>query len=66
VLTGLEVTKAKRGCGARGSEDSTPAEPRASMSWAQRVKRVFKIDIETCSVCGGAMRISGLASRIRS
>jgi hypothetical protein len=27
------------------------------MSWAQRLKRVFNIDIETCSVCGGAMRI---------
>ena len=27
------------------------------MRWAQRLKRVFKIDIETCSACGGAMRI---------
>ncbi len=27
------------------------------MTWAQRLKRVFKIDIETCSACGGAMRI---------
>jgi len=27
------------------------------MTWAQRLKRVFNIDIETCSVCGGAMRI---------
>ena len=27
------------------------------MNWAQRLKRVFNIDIETCSVCGGAMRI---------
>jgi hypothetical protein len=27
------------------------------MTWAQRLKRVFHIDIETCSVCGGAMRI---------
>jgi hypothetical protein len=26
------------------------------MSWAQRLKRVFGIDIETCSVCGAAMR----------
>ncbi|CDI28577.1 Putative transposase, partial (plasmid) [Acinetobacter nosocomialis 28F] len=23
-------------------------------SWAQRLKRVFNIDIETCSGCGGA------------
>jgi hypothetical protein len=27
------------------------------MTWAQRLRRVFKIDIETCPVCGGAMRI---------
>ena len=28
-----------------------------SPSRDRRLKRVFKIDIETCSVCGGAMRI---------
>jgi hypothetical protein len=55
--TGLEVTKARRGRGARRPEDSTPAERRASIIWAQPLKRVFKIDIETCSACGGAMRI---------
>ena len=27
------------------------------MSWAQRLKRVFAIDIETCSVCGGNMKV---------
>jgi hypothetical protein len=27
------------------------------MSWAQRLKRVFDIDIETCSVCGGSMKV---------
>jgi len=27
------------------------------MSWAQRLKRVFNIDIETCRACGGAVRI---------
>ena len=27
------------------------------MTWAQRLRRVFKIDIETCPVCGGAMGI---------
>ena len=25
--------------------------------WAQRLKRVFGIDIETCRACGGVMRI---------
>jgi hypothetical protein len=27
------------------------------MTWAQRLKRVFGIDIETCVACGGATRI---------
>ena len=27
------------------------------MTWAQRLKRVFRIDIETCRECGGAVRI---------
>ena len=29
----------------------------AAMSWAQRLKRVFAIDIETCTVCGGSMKV---------
>jgi hypothetical protein len=27
------------------------------MSWAQRLKRVFSIDIETCRQCGGNLRV---------
>jgi hypothetical protein len=27
------------------------------MSWAQRLKRVFGIDVETCPACGGAVRV---------
>ena len=27
------------------------------MTWAQRLKRVFRIDIEVCEHCGGAVRI---------
>jgi hypothetical protein len=27
------------------------------MTWAQRLKRVFNIDIETCSKCGGAVKV---------
>ena len=27
------------------------------MTWAKRLKRVFNIDIETCSECGGDVRI---------
>ena len=54
------VTPARRGKGnkARGSKDPpTPAERRASMTWAQRLKRVFGIDIETCPACGGAVKV---------
>ena len=27
------------------------------MTWAQRLKRVFKVDIETCEHCGGAVKV---------
>jgi hypothetical protein len=27
------------------------------MTWAQRLKRVFNIDIEVCGRCGGAVRV---------
>jgi rRNA maturation protein Nop10 len=32
-------------------------KPLAPMSWAQRLKRVFAIDIETCPDCGGKLRV---------
>jgi hypothetical protein len=35
----------------------SPEEKRRSMSWAQRLKRVFSIDVTTCVHCGGAVRI---------
>ena len=38
-------------------EDQTPAECRAAMTWAKRLKRVFGIDIETCAECGGDVKI---------
>ena len=43
----------------QGSPDDEPtvAERRASMTWAQRLKRVLGIDISTCPACGGAVRI---------
>ena len=37
--------------------EPTPAERHASMSWAERLRREFNIDIETCPACGGAVRI---------
>ena len=32
-------------------------ERRAAMTWAQRLKRVFHIDVETCRACGGAVKV---------
>ncbi len=29
--------------------------PSMAITWAQRLKRVFNIDIETCRACGGAV-----------
>jgi hypothetical protein len=56
------VTPAKRGKGSKPKaceegQEKTPSERRASMSWAQRLKRVFNIDVDTCRACGGAVRI---------
>jgi rRNA maturation protein Nop10 len=54
------VTPAKRGRGNKArmaDEPATPAERRASMTWAQRLKRVFNIAIETCGICGGALKV---------
>ena|SRR5210317_2210763 len=55
------VTPARRGKRKKrhsaDETDQTPAEKRASMTWAKRLKRVFNIDIETCSECGGDVRI---------
>ena len=55
------VTPAHRGKGSpsrRASpEGKTPGQRRAAMSWAQRLKRVFDIDIETCEGCGSTVRI---------
>jgi hypothetical protein len=56
------VTPAKRGTGNKPNacaegEEKTPSERRASMTWAQRLKRVFNIDVDTCRACGGAVRI---------
>ncbi|MBS3824898.1 MAG: transposase, partial [Wenzhouxiangellaceae bacterium] len=56
------ITPARRGRGAKPktrapAEDRTPAEQQAAMRWAQRLKRVFQVDVETCPACGGAVKI---------
>ena len=51
------ITPAACGRGARhaGTERSVPKH--VSMTWAQRLKRVFAIEIETCRRCGGKLRV---------
>ena len=59
------ITPARRGRGARPgkpkkpepAEERTPAEQRAALRWAQRLKRVFKVDVGTCPNCGGSVKI---------
>lgn len=42
-------------CAARG--EVSVSDRQRAMSWAQRLKRVFAIDIETCRQCGGKLRV---------
>jgi hypothetical protein len=38
-------------------QEKTRAQKHQSMTWAQRLKRVFGIEIETCEQCGGAVKV---------
>jgi hypothetical protein len=38
-------------------DDKTDGERRATRTWAQRLKRVFNIDVETCTHCGGPVKV---------
>ena len=38
-------------------EVASPAERHAAMTWAQRLKRVFSVDIEVCGRCGGSLKV---------
>ena len=54
------VTPAKRGKGAKriaNTDVRSPAERHVAMSWAQRLKRIFNIDVEVCSHCGGSVKV---------
>ena len=52
-----QVTPAVRGRVNQTEAPGTPAEPHAAMTWAQRLKRVFNIDIQTCTACGGTFKV---------
>ena len=42
--------------------EDTPVARRSVMTWAQRLKRVFRIDVETCQDCGGQAGLRLVAS----
>ena len=45
--------------GAQQAADQ-PLTPRhVTMTWAQRLKRVFGIEINTCARCGGKLKVIG-------
>ncbi len=37
--------------------EAATTDRRQALTWAQRLKRVFTIDIETCRGCGGRLRV---------
>ena len=39
------------------SNEPSAVDLQRSLTWAQRLKRVFAIDIETCRNCGGKLRV---------
>ncbi|MDG1943774.1 MAG: hypothetical protein P8J17_05880 [Halioglobus sp.] len=39
------------------SDVVSPIERHAAMTWAQRLKRAFNIDIEVCGRCGGSASV---------
>ena len=60
----VQITPAKRGkkttkveAGGADWLDKKPEERHRAMTWMQRLKRVFNIDIETCERCGGKVKV---------
>jgi hypothetical protein len=43
-----------------------PVPTRARMSWAQRLRRVFDIDVSRCSRCGAALRVLAVITEPRA
>ena len=63
------ITPGRRGKGRKirasgDTQDKSPEERRVSMNWAQRLKRVFNMDVEICDQCGGAARVISVGYRL--
>jgi hypothetical protein len=48
---------ATRPCSTTESRSDCNDPPTAPLTWAQRLKRVFEIDISLCPLCGGQLRV---------
>jgi hypothetical protein len=52
-----EIVPRTRAAASAERADVSVSDRQRAMSWAQRLKRVFAIDIETCQQCGGHLRV---------
>jgi hypothetical protein len=53
-VPGTRAAAAKKGT---GCGEASVTDRQHSLTWAQRLKRVFTIDIEVCRRCGGKLRV---------
>jgi hypothetical protein len=52
-----QIVPGQRGRGGLGEGQGGVVPKHAAMTWAQRLKRVFGIEVESCERCGGAVKI---------
>ena len=57
VPNGQGLRRAGRAGARPQAPEPTGIERHRAMSWAQRLKRVFAIEIATCQRCGGKLRV---------
>jgi hypothetical protein len=62
----LVTPAGRRGHAGAEADTRTPEQRRQALTWAQRLKRVFAVDISTCEHCGGNVRIVALRTRLSS
>jgi hypothetical protein len=53
-VPGTRAAAAKR---TKACSEPAVTDRQRSLTWAQRLKRVFAIDIEVCRRCGGGLRV---------